>query len=246
MSAPVEVERSAGVTTLRLAQPRRRNALSAAVLTILRDELAPARLAATTAVVLTAAGASFSAGADLGELTGTSADLAFDDLLAEVTTAIRQAPVPVVAAIEGACVGAAVDLAMACDVRIASETAFFGVPAVRLGLLYNPDSLVRLREALPSQTSARLLLLGERIGGHDAVAAGLACCCVPAGTALERAHALAADAPTTSREAMCATKALLTGEADAAGSRAVRMRLLDSPERLRAVTAAKQRLHSKG
>jgi enoyl-CoA hydratase/carnithine racemase len=142
-------------------------------------------------------------------------------------------------------VGAAVELALACDVRIAGASAFFEVPAVRLGLLYSPAATLRMRRAVPGQTLSRLLLLGERLSASDALTAGLVARCVAAGTATEVASALAARVPTGAADAMRATKALLTAaEPDPVEWEPVRMDLLESPARGRAIAAAKERLRT--
>jgi enoyl-CoA hydratase/carnithine racemase len=239
MSALVRAERTGTVLTLELAVPERRNALSRDVLATLRAELrAPAG-----SVVITGGADVFSAGADLRELTGTVADRAIDDEIGRTVEALSALPVPTIAAIEGACVGAAVDLALACDVRIVGAGAFFELPAVRLGLLYSPPATIRMRRTLPDETLARLLLLGERIAGQDAVHAGLVSRCVPAGSAGAEAVAAAARLPADATDAMRATKALLVADdPDPAAWETIRAGLLGSPRRRRAVAEAQARL----
>jgi enoyl-CoA hydratase/carnithine racemase len=239
VTGPVLAERSGAVLTLTFAAPERRNALS-------RELLGALRAAITTdgvgAVVLTGGNHVFSAGADLRELTGTRADRTIDDEIAHTVAALHQLPVPVIAAVEGACVGAAVDLALACDARIAGATAFFELPSVRLGLLYSPAAIARMRRAVPPEALARLLLLGERLDAATALASGLVGRCVAAGTAAAEALAIAQRAPTESADAMRATKSLLTAdEPDATEWEELRMALLDSPARRRALAAAKER-----
>jgi enoyl-CoA hydratase/carnithine racemase len=240
VTGPLLAERSGAVLTLTLSVPERRNALSRELLVALREAVASD---GPGAVVLSGGREAFSAGADLRELTGTRADRSIDDELGRTVSALRQLPVPVIAAVEGACVGAAVDLALACDVRIGGAGAFFELPAVRLGLLYSPAAIARMRRAVSPETLARLLLLGERLDAPAALAAGLVARCVPAGAATAEAFAVAERVPAESADAMRATKALLTAEApDPADWEAVRMALLDSPARRRAVAAAKDRL----
>jgi enoyl-CoA hydratase/carnithine racemase len=244
VTPPIHAERSGHVLVVTLAAPERRNALSKALLGALRAALCD-DAGDLGAVVLTGGPDVFSAGADLRELTGTRADVAMDDELGRTVAALRDLPVPVIAAIDGPCVGAAVELALACDVRIAGAGAFFEVPAVRLGLLYSPAALVRMRRAAPAQTLARLLLLGERLAAADALAAGLVARCVPARTATEAAAALAERVPTGGADAMRATKALLgAADPDPAAWERVRLELLESPARGRAVAAAKERLRT--
>ena len=160
-------------------------------------------------VVLTGSESVFSAGADLSEFTGTSEDLVVEQGLADAAEAIHDAPVPVIAAIEGACLGAGVELTAACDVRLAGEGAFFEIPAARLGILYRPDGVGRLLAVGGRQLVARLFLLNERLGATDMHAAGYVGRLVPAGHAFEVAMELARHAATLVPESVTATKRLI-------------------------------------
>lgn len=223
--------------------PQRRNALSRRVLDALLTELT-ALDADVVGVVLSGRGDVFSAGADFGELTGTSADLQYDDAVAEVTTAIRELPVVVAAALEGPCIGAAADLALSCDLRVAGEGSYLHIPAVRLGILYNPRTVNRLQRAFPRDSIRRLLLLGEEFGPDEALQAGLVSQVVPRGEAVRHAtHMLTGTTP-DHLAAVAATKSLLNaqeaGEFDAALWEERRSDLLDSPERKAAIDRAKR------
>jgi enoyl-CoA hydratase/carnithine racemase len=235
------------VRTVTINAPPRRNALSRNILAQLRHALSGT--ADISAVVLTGAGGVFSAGADLTELTGTAADLAFDDALALTAQAVRAAAVPVVAAIEGPCFGAAVDLALACDLRVCAETALLCVPAVQLGILYNPETIARLHRSLPRDTVTRLILLGERFTARAAEQADLVSTVVDEGAALDRALAIAADLAAIPQDALTHTKRLLTelddGPLDIPRWQRVRRSLLDSPGRRDALDKAKRRITSR-
>lgn len=231
------------VALLELAAPERRNALSSGLLAELNDCLAGAVDAASKAVVLTGAGGVFSAGADLTELSGTVEDRVIDENIAAVADAIRQLPVPVIAAVEGACIGAAVDLVLACDLAVASASAFFEIPAVRLGLLYRPASIARWQRTIPRAALFRLLVLGDRIDADDALRAGLVGVVVSAGQAETKALALAGRS--TAGDASAATKRLLTavddGEFDPVEWETTRLRLLASEQRWQALRLATRR-----
>lgn len=226
--------------------PGRRNALSRRVLEALLAELTTLD-GDVVGVVLSGRGDAFSSGADFADLTGTSADLEYDGAVAAVTRTIRELPVVVIAALEGPCIGAAADLALSCDVRVAAEGSFLQVPAVRLGILYNPESVDRLRRSFPRDTIRRLLLLGERFGHDEALQAGLVSHVVPRGDAVHRATDLLQQATTDHLAAIAATKALLnaqeTGTVDTALWEEHRRALLDSPGRQAAVEKAK-RVHT--
>ncbi len=246
MTEQVLVEAADGVATLTLNRPERGNALSIGLLGEFCEAMAAQLAAGVRAITVTGAGGRFSAGADLAELSGTLEDLAVDEAIAGAVTAIREAPVPVIAAVEGACVGAGLDLACACDARVASASAFFELPAARLGLLYNPAAVARLRAVLGRPALTRLLVIGERLGAEEALAAGLVSRLVAAGQAAQAAAGLAHHAANNGAHAMAASKALIaaldTGDLDLAHWDRVRAASLSSPERRQAVARAKARV----
>lgn len=230
-----------GVRQLVIDAPARRNALSRPVLATLLEALNGIDHD-VTGVVLSGNGDAFSAGADFAELTGTGADLGYDAAISAVTAAIRALPVLVVAALEGPCMGAAADIALACDLRVAGEGSFVQVPAVRLGILYNPSAVDRLRRGYPADSVRRLLLLGERFAGEDALRAGFVSYLAPRGAAVKQATDLLSSITTDEVAAIAATKHLLNdldaGTYDAAQWEGRRRQLLDSPARLAAVQRA--------
>jgi enoyl-CoA hydratase/carnithine racemase len=246
MASNARVQRTGndGICELVLDSPGRKNALSYSLLNDLNDKLAAVREDEVRAVILTGAGDVFSAGADFADLTGTIDDLAMDDAIEQAVIQIREMPAPVIAAIEGPCMGGAVDIALACDFLVASEEAFFEVPAARLGLLYNPDAVRRWHARLSGQTLRRILLLGERFTATEAVQAGVVSHIVNKGSALEKSRHLAISAAKGSRDAVGATKGLLValenGETDLARWEKARTDILASPERQEAVTSAKK------
>jgi enoyl-CoA hydratase len=117
-------------------------------------------------VVLSGAGGHFCAGADLT----TVEDDAFVDLLRSTLETMRSVPVPVIAAIEGAALGAGTQLALACDLRIATRTATFGIPAGRLGLTVDHWTVQQLARQVGSST-ARAMLLGAEVYRGERLAA---------------------------------------------------------------------------
>ncbi len=162
--------------------------------------------ACITGVVITGGAKRFSAGADLATLTGTVEDLEFDDALEQLCNRIIHSPLPVVAAVEGACFGAAVDLAWACDAVVISEEARVALPSTSLGILYNPLSVARLHSRLGSSTLRRLMVLQQELEGRE-LPPGSAEVTPPgaaASTAVSLVQAVAAEGG-----AMAATKALL-------------------------------------
>ena len=140
--------------------------------------------------------------------------------------------------------GGAVDIALACDLLVAGESAFFEVPAARLGLLYNPRAVLRWRKRLSGLTLRSLLLVGERFAADAAVAAGVVSHRAPTGSATARAHDLAAGILQGTPAAVAATKGMLLAiESDEINLERwdeLRREILASPERKAAVGEAKQ------
>jgi len=134
----VTVSRDGRVATIRLNRPEKRNALNSALIAAattslerFRDDLD------TLIIVLTGAGPAFSAGADVQELQSLNEESArnFITHLHVLIDTVRSLPQIVIAAIRGPCLGGALELAAACDLRIAAENARFGMPEVRVGRL---------------------------------------------------------------------------------------------------------------
>jgi 2-(1,2-epoxy-1,2-dihydrophenyl)acetyl-CoA isomerase len=244
----VKAERHEQVLVLTLNAPQRRNALSLDMLTGLQAQLRNLSRAQTAGVVLTGAGDCFSAGADFRDITGTPGDEAYDDEVAAVAQLIAAAPVPVIGVVQGACLGAACDLLLSCDVVVAEPSAFLQVPAVKLGLLYNPCAIARMYTRLPDSTIRRLLLLGERFDAIAAREAGLVSTIRPSDDGLAWAvSTITGSWQPNSNNALGATKALINELAvdcaDMDQWQRTRRELLGSESRYSQVQRAKARHH---
>ena len=197
------------------------------------------------AVILAGAGDAFSAGADLADLEGTIDDRAVDDAIQSAAKSILDCTVPVIAAVEGPCIGGALEVALSCDAIVAAEGACFALPATHLGLLYDPRAVARLRPRLSPVALRWLLLLGEPIDAGAGAAMGLVARVVREGTALAEARALAERVSARSPPAVAATKSLLNeleqGTARLDEWERVRLDCLGSPERRERVEQAKVR-----
>jgi enoyl-CoA hydratase/carnithine racemase len=128
-----------GVCTLFLDRQERANALTRAQLELLPSLVERADREGSSAIVLTGAGEWFSGGLDFGELKGTTADRWVDEALERIHQALAGANAPVIAAVEGPCIGAGLDLALAADVIVAGAGAQFALPA-RLSMPRRPNS----------------------------------------------------------------------------------------------------------
>ena len=186
----------------------------------------------------------FSGGADLDDLNGTIDDLLFDDELGLLTEQIQKSSLRIAAAVEGVCFGAAIDLAWACDMQVVSTTARFALPAVQIGILYNPISLARLHARIGSFLLRRLLILGEEVSGDDLGAAGVADAVAP-GSAVQAAVDRLTGGPAAS-DALRTTKAVLAsldvGDFDPESWQQRRGELLASPGRSEVLQATKLRV----
>lgn len=162
----IHLEDRGPVALLTIDRPDRRNALDHEALEQLLD--AHGRSAAARVLVLTGADGHFCAGADLSGVEDTS----FTDLLREVLAALRDDPRPLIAAVDGAALGAGTQLAVACDLRVAAPAARFGIPAAKLGLMIDHWTIQRL-SLLAGAGPTRAMLLGAEIyGGEDALGLG--------------------------------------------------------------------------
>lgn len=240
----VEARVQGRVLVLEMQDPASRNALSRAMLSGLSEAIGTVG-SDILGIVMTGAGACFSAGADFRELKGTRQDLEYDQAVAGLIALIQASDRIVVAAIEGPCMGAAADIALACDYRIVGEGSFMQIPAVRLGLLYNPEAIARLHCRYRADTVRRLLLAGERFDAHEGCLAGLFSRVVPSGESLAQALQDLERLDERQADAVRATKRLLSelesGRADLNHWQERRLELLDSEQRQRAIQEAHAR-----
>jgi enoyl-CoA hydratase len=163
----IHSERRGDVALLTIDRIERRNALDLDTVRTLTDAVYDAHDARV--LVLTGAGGHFCAGADLGGVEGEH----FVDALRNLLLALTSASQPVVAAVDGAALGAGTQLVVACDLRVATPAAKFGIPAAKLGLMVDHWSVLRLT-ALAGEGPARAMLLAaEVLGGEDAHRLGL-------------------------------------------------------------------------
>lgn len=226
------------VLEIRFGEPDRRNPLGFDSLAAIAAAVRGAEAEGARAILLLSSGPVFSAGADLRQLTGTSADVAIDDAIAAATLALRNCPLPVVAAVQGPCLGGAVDLVVSADIVLAVPESRFEVPAVRLGILYSPAALAVMRSRVSSGL-LRTLMFGVSVSAADALAGGLVARLVAADELETVARAVAVRSAAGVPGAVSATKRLLAhldagGEADEHWD-SERRALLDSPERLDAI-----------
>jgi enoyl-CoA hydratase len=202
-----------GVVTVTLDAPDRRNALTLD----LGDEIVAALDAAEAdpavgAVVVTGAPPAFCAGADLSHLGGSQREGL--TRIYEGFLRVARSPLPTIAAVNGAAVGAGANLALACDVILAGRSARFDTRFLKLGIHPGGGHTWMLRRRVGPQAAAALALFGDVVDGPEAERIGLAYRCVPDDELLGAARALGATAASAPPELVARMKQTLAGMAD--------------------------------
>jgi enoyl-CoA hydratase len=206
----VRTELREGVALVTLNDPKRRNALSLALAEEIRRALEPlASSPEVGALVITGEPPAFSAGADLNDL--EIADRERLHRIYEGFLSVAKFPLPTIAAVNGPAVGAGLNLALACDVRLAARSARFESRFVDLALHPGGGHTWMLRQLLGPQGASAVVLCGEPLDGEEAERRGLAWACVEDGELLDEARTLATRAARVPREMMVRLKATLRG-----------------------------------
>ena len=170
----VLVEREPPIAVVRLNRPEALNALNDEVMGALVDALAALDDdAEIRCVVLAGSERAFAAGADIGQMAEASAIEMYEARRIERWDAIRRVRTPVVAAVSGFCLGGGNELAMACDLIVASETAQFGQPETGLGIIPGAGGTQRLTRAVGKAKAMDVILSGRFLSAEEAERAGL-------------------------------------------------------------------------
>jgi len=186
-------ERRGNVALLTIDRQARRNAVDHEACVQLRAALEDEVAGGARAVVLTGAGGHFCAGADL---TGVEGD-EFRTALRQLLDALVTVPVAVIAAVSGAALGAGTQLAVACDLRVTTADARFGIPAAKLGLMVDHWTVQRVALLAGHGPARAMLLAADEVSGADALRLGLAQWEGDLEAALDRAARIAELAPLT-------------------------------------------------
>ena len=207
------LERRGAVALLTINRPEKRNALNiqtrregAAALDELRED------ESVRVVVVTGAGdKAFIAGADIGEFEGRTANTQREVMLGRsLFTAVDTFPKPVIAMINGFCLGGGCELALSCDIRVASDRARFGQPEINLGIIPGGGGTQRLTRLVGEGKAMELILTGDIINAQAALNIGLVNMVVPAADleakTMELAGRIAEKSPVALRMAKEAVK----------------------------------------
>ncbi|MFH1870933.1 MAG: enoyl-CoA hydratase-related protein [Pseudomonadota bacterium] len=197
MTPDILCQRDGEIATVTLFNPDKLNALNAAMWRKLRATMV--ELAADESlrcIVLRGEGAVFAAGGDLEEFRSARASvdlaLAYHEAVGEALAAIESCPQPTLAAILGPCVGGGLEIACACDLRIAGEGAKFGAPIMKLGFSMYPGELAGLLRLAGPAVAKEILLEGRLLNAAEAYAKGLLTRVVADAAVLAEAAATAA------------------------------------------------------
>jgi enoyl-CoA hydratase/carnithine racemase len=207
-----------GVLRLTISNPAKRNALDHPILNAIAtvlDDIGDAR-----AVLLTGAEGMFSSGYDIGEIPddvfAEEAERLVAHPFAEALEALETCEVPTVAALPGHTIGGGLELALACDLRVAADGILLGMPPAKLGLVYSHTGLRRFLDAVGAPRTRELFLTGRNVDARTALGWGLVNQVVAVSeldsTALDLAQDLAANAPLSVRGNKRAIRALLDAE----------------------------------
>ncbi len=164
-----------GVVTLTISSPATLNALNTTLLREMEAFVDAIDVAHTRVLVITGEGKAFVAGADISEMAHLSEaeGLAFGQRGSRVFKKIEDLPFPVIAAINGFALGGGCELAMACDIRIASIKARFGQPEVKLGIIPGFNGTYRLAKLIGQGMAKELIYTGKMIDADEALRIGL-------------------------------------------------------------------------
>lgn len=198
------VERDRHVLTLTMNRPKRYNALSGAMLIRMYDAYCEASAdPEIRCIIVTGAGGNFCSGADLKGMAGNAGD---EDTGVDVAARSKADPdihwkalfrgyrptKPIIAAVEGVAIAGGTEILQAMEIRVAGESARFGVSEARWSLYPMGGSAVRLPRQIPYTHAAEILLTGKHITAREALAIGLVGHVVPDGQALAKAREIAA------------------------------------------------------
>jgi enoyl-CoA hydratase len=214
MTEPIAVtyERRGAIALVTLRRAEQLNALSSTVVRALDAVIGELeRQSDVRVIVVTGHGKAFSAGADIKEFSALDGPIAFRgfiELLQRTLRRLEQMAQPSIAAVNGIAFGGGLELAMACDLRIADPKARLGLPEIKLGLLPGAGGTQRLPRLVPSAVAAEIILTGNPVDASQALQIGLVNAVSEPGQSVERALALAETIAARAPLALTAAKRL--------------------------------------
>lgn len=228
MNRPFELSAQQGIAHLQLNRPERMNTMDPAFFPAVRDAVCGLDdEGATRVLVISSTGKHFSAGMALDvfgsgdallDTDSARARLSFQYMLRKLIdcfSALDGARFPVICAVQGGCIGGALDLATACDIRLCSTDAFFTVQEIHIGMMADLGVLQRLVKIVPEGVAREMAYTGDRMNAERALAVGLVNAVLPdAASLLEHAMALARQIAAKSPLAIAGSKQALNHARD--------------------------------
>ncbi len=211
----LDLDRDTGVATLTINRPERANSINAqlgidinaAMDALERDE-------AARVVVITGAGRFFCGGADLREINTAGVGGIVSPGGRDFMSHLEESPLPVIAAINGACMGGGCEIALSCDVRVMAEGAKIGLPEIQFGALPAAGGTQRLARVVGPARAKELIYSGRHISAADAERWGLVNYAVPDAQLMDRARELAAEFAQRAKYALATAKFLINRSMD--------------------------------
>jgi enoyl-CoA hydratase/carnithine racemase len=192
MTGSVRLETDGHVAVVTLDRPDKLNALTSEMTAELSGHVGAVNDSQDIrAVVVTGAGRAFCAGSDIGSLDGYATPWEFG-LRTDYGDVLRTLRKPVIAAVNGHALGGGLELALACDIRVAADTATFAAPEIKLGWIGGSGQSALLAHSVGPSNAALMLLTGDPVDAATALRWGLVSEVVPASALLDRARDLAA------------------------------------------------------
>ena len=236
----LKIERDGDVVVLTMNNPRRHNALTPSMIMLMAqawDEIDADD--GIRAAILTGEGSSYCGGGDLADgwmVRGSSGKAATPQpertspgsVITDGLLLTRSLAKPLIAAVNGPCLGGGCEMLQQTDIRIAEEHAVFGLPEARWGLIAGAGSTVRLKRQIPYTKAVEMILTGEPLSAAEAYHFGLVGHVVPTGRSLEKAREIAAKVCANGPLAVRNAKAsiLASGWLDEADARQIEQRLV--------------------
>ena len=219
-------ERTKDVMLVTVNRPEKKNALSLEVVEELHGLLATLeRDDQLAAVILTGAGDDFMAGADIAQLKERTAADALASINGTLFRRLEKLPMPTIAAVRGYALGGGCELALACDIRIAGESAVLGQPEVGLGIIPGAGATYRLPELVGLGRAKELIFTGAKVSAREALDMGLVNRVVADEDLLDAAQELAGRIQKQGRLAVRMAKMALEIQAGSRGSGGIAERL---------------------
>jgi enoyl-CoA hydratase len=253
MYKTLRVESGDAVTTITLNRPSQRNSLNGELMDELRALIDQLRGdASTRAVIITGAGKAFSAGADVDMLTRIGESFTPEQTRDEIRKwratfdALEVLPQVMIAAVNGLAYGGGVVLALACDFRLASTRAIFGLPEIKLGMVLALGGTQRLARLIGVSAAKEMILRGRNVTAIEAQHMGLVHRIAEPGDLMGLAHSWAGRATNYSPRALALAKRLVDqsferdADASAEAETIAQVELLHSPEFLGRIKALRE------